>query len=135
MPLLKTEADKLSNNDLVAGVIEEIITKEGLFALLPFVRTNGKAYVYNRENTISQAPFVDPNATLTEEASTFNEITTALRIIAGDVDVDKFIQGIDINCETNSGSNFKVKFVHKLSFLHSAPFRDLWFEAFWIPLC
>lgn len=95
MPLLKTEADKLSNNDLVAGVIEEIITKEGLFALLPFVRTNGKAYVYNREATISEAPFVDPNATLAEGASTFTEITTNLRIIAGDVDVDKFIQGTE----------------------------------------
>ena len=37
MALLKVEAEKLSNNDLVAGVIEEIIDKEDLFAVLPFV--------------------------------------------------------------------------------------------------
>lgn len=91
MALLKTEAEKLSNNDLVAGVIEEIITKEGLFALLPFAKTTGKAYVYNRETTISEAPFVDPNEALAEGAATFTEIVTNLRIIAGDVDVDKFL--------------------------------------------
>lgn len=91
MALLKTEADKLSNNDLVAGVIEEIIDREALFALLPFVKTEGKAYVYNRENALSEAIFVDPNDTITEGAATFTSVTTQLRILAGDVDVDKFL--------------------------------------------
>ena len=93
MPLLKTEAEKLSNNDLVAGVIEEIIDKEDLLAVLPFTRTEGKAYVYNRENVISEGAFIDPNEAITEEASSFTEVTTNLRILAGDVDVDKFIAG------------------------------------------
>jgi hypothetical protein len=93
MPLLKVEAEKLSNNDLVAGVIEEIIDKEDLFAILPFVRTEGKAYVYNREKTISEASFLDPNEAVPEEASTFDEVITKLRILAGDVDVDKFLAG------------------------------------------
>lgn len=91
MPLLQVEAEKLSNNDLVAGVIEEIIDKEDLFAVLPFVHSEGKAYVYNRENTLSEGDFLAPNATVNEEASTFTEITTNLRILAGDVDVDKFL--------------------------------------------
>jgi len=93
MPLLKTEAEKLSNNDLVAGVIEEIIDREDLFAVLPFTKTTGKAYVYNREATVSEASFIDPNETVPEEASTFAEVTTNLRILAGDVDVDKFPAG------------------------------------------
>lgn len=93
MPLLKTEAEKLSNNDLQRGVIEEIIDREGLFELLPFAKTTGKAYVYNRENTVSEAVFVDPNETISEEASTFTSVTTHLRILAGDVDVDKFLDG------------------------------------------
>jgi len=91
MALLKTEAEKLSNNDLVAGVIEEIIDKEDLFAVLPFTRTEGKAYVYNRENVISEGAFIDPNETVTEEASTFTQVTANLKILAGDVDVDKFL--------------------------------------------
>jgi hypothetical protein len=108
MPLLKTEADKLSNNDLVAGVIDEIIEKDDLFAVLPFVRTNGKAYVYNREdigaqNNVTQGSglpgFVDPNDTIVEGAVPFKEIVTRLRIIAGDVDVDKFLQ--EVESDTN----------------------------------
>jgi|SRR5210317_184965 len=99
MALLKVEAEKLSNNDLQRGVIEEIVTLDDTFALLPFARTNGKAYVYNRENTISEGTFLDPNATVTEGAATFTEVTTNLRILAGDVDVDKFLN------ETMSDTN------------------------------
>lgn len=93
MPLLRAEAEKLSNNDLIAGVVEEIIDKEGLFALLPFSSTEGKAYVYNRESTLSEGDFLDPNDAINEGAATFTEITTQLRILAGDVDVDKFLSG------------------------------------------
>jgi hypothetical protein len=92
MPLLRVEAEKLSNNQLVAGVIEEIIQKDELFALLPFVGVNGKAYVYERENALPTADFLDPNDTVNESAATFTEVVSKLRILAGDVDVDKFIQ-------------------------------------------
>lgn len=91
MALLKAEASKLSKNELVRGVIEEIITKDSVFSLLPFVPVNGKAYVYNRENTISEGDFLDPSDTVNEGAATFTEVTTNLRILAGDVDVDKFL--------------------------------------------
>lgn len=109
MPLLKTEAEKLSNNDLQAGVIEQIIDRDELFALLPFTQTDGKAYVYNRENTISEADFLDPNDTISEGAATFTEVTTHLRIIAGDVDVDKFLM------ETRSDTNdqFSIQIAQK----------------------
>jgi hypothetical protein len=99
MPLLKTEAEKLSNNQLVAGVIEEIIEKDELFALLPFVGVNGKAYVYDRENALPSADFLDPNDVVNEGGATFTEVTAKLRILAGDVDVDKFLQ------ETMSDTN------------------------------
>ncbi|EXU29504.1 hypothetical protein J762_3576, partial [Acinetobacter baumannii 24845_9] len=45
MPLLREEAAKLSNNQLVSGVVEEIIDKDEMFAFLPFVGVKGKAYV------------------------------------------------------------------------------------------
>lgn len=93
MPLLKTEALKLTNNDLVRGVIEEVLDKEALYALLPFTETQGKAYVYNRENVLATGSWLDPNDTVTEGASSFTEVTTNLRILAGDVDVDKFLAG------------------------------------------
>lgn len=91
MPLLKTEAEKLSRIELVRGVIEEVIDKEDLFAVLPFVRTEGKAYMYHRENGVVEAAFLDPNDTIPEGAATFTEVVTKVRILAHDVDVDKFL--------------------------------------------
>lgn len=101
MALLKAEAAKLSNNQLAQGVVEEIIEKDPMFALLPFVRVNGKAYVYTREDTGAQnnvtqgsglPGFIDVNGTITEGAVPFKSITSVLRILAGDVAVDKFLQ-------------------------------------------
>jgi hypothetical protein len=91
MPLLKVEAEKLSQTDLVRGVIEEVIDREDLFAVLPFVKTEGKAYVYHRENGVVEADFLDPNDTINEGAVTFTEIMTKVRILAHDVDIDKFL--------------------------------------------
>lgn len=109
MPLLKAEADKLSNNQMVAGVIDELIEKDDLFSVLPFVRVNSKAYVYHREdvtsaqNNITQGAglptFLNPNDTVVEGAVPFKEVVAKLRILAGDVDVDKFLQ------ETESDTN------------------------------
>lgn len=99
MPLLKTEADKLSNNMLEAGVIEEIIDRDALFGILPFKHVVGKAYVYNRENTLSEASFIDVNDAVPEGAATFTEVVSKLRILIGDVDVDKFLD------ETESDTN------------------------------
>lgn len=92
MPLLRAEAEKLSNNTLEKGVIEEIYTNDAMFALMPFMGVQGKAYVYDRENTLSEADFLDPNDTVNEGAATFTEVVAKLRILAGDVDVDKFLQ-------------------------------------------
>jgi hypothetical protein len=91
MPLLKAEAEKLSNNQLVSGVIEQIIERDDLFDVLPFTYVVGKAYVYNRENTLGGADFLDPNDTVNESAATFTEVVAKLRVLAGDVDVDKFL--------------------------------------------
>jgi hypothetical protein len=91
MPLLVEEAAKLSQSQLERGVIEEIIDREELFAIFPFMTVNGKSYDYNRENTISEGAFLDPYDVVPEGAATFTPVTTRLRIIAGDVDMDKFL--------------------------------------------
>lgn len=91
MPLLRTHAEKLSNEQLERGVIEEVILRDELFSMLPFESINGKAYVYNREDTIAGGAFLDVNSNVPEQASTFNQVTTNLKILAGDVDIDKFL--------------------------------------------
>lgn len=92
MPLLRTEAEHLSNNQLISGVIDSIIERDDLFSILPFSPTVGKAYVYNRETTLGSADWLDPNDAVNESAATFTEVVAKLRILAGDVDVDKFLQ-------------------------------------------
>lgn len=92
MPLLRVEAEHLSNNQLISGVIEQIIDRDDLFSILPFVKTDGKAYIYNRENSLGTADWLDPNDAVGESAGTFTEVVAKLRILAGDVDVDKFLQ-------------------------------------------
>ena len=91
MPLLRTEAEKLSNNTLVAGIIDEIIDRDATFSLLPFTMVNSKALVFNRENAIPTASFLDPNEDVPEGAATFTEVVSKLRILAHDVNIDKFL--------------------------------------------
>jgi hypothetical protein len=93
MPLLRADAERLSNNQLVAGVIEEIIKRDALYALLPFVGTNNKAYVYNREGTLPTISFYDPNEAIGEGAPTNTQVTVTLKIMAHNVDIDKFLAG------------------------------------------
>jgi hypothetical protein len=99
MPLLRVEAEKLSNNILEQGVIEEIIDNDAMFALMPFKKIVGKAYVYNREKTLSEADFLDPYDVVNEGGADFDEVVAKLRILAGDVDIDNFLD------ETMSDTN------------------------------
>lgn len=91
MPLLAATAATLSQEQMERGVIEEVINRDELFAMLPFENVNGKAYVYNRENTIAGGAFLSVNSNVPEQASDFTQVTTQLRILAGDVDIDKFL--------------------------------------------
>lgn len=91
MPLLKAEAEKLSNDSLEKGVIEEVIERDELFALLPFQNIVGKALTYIRENNIAEGAFLGVNEDVPESASDFTEHTAVLKILAGDVDIDKFL--------------------------------------------
>lgn len=99
MPLLTAEAAKLSQEDMVRGIIEEFYDRDQLFGMLDFQRTEGKAYTYNREKTLATGAWLNPNDTVPESASEFDPVTTTLKINIGDVDVDKFLDGTqsDVN--------------------------------------
>jgi hypothetical protein len=94
MPLLIDEADKLSQEDKARGVIEEIIDTESLFALMPFQHVSDKTFTYVREGTLSEGEFLDAYEAVPEGAATFDEVTTKLKVLAGDVDIDKFTASV-----------------------------------------
>ncbi len=109
MPLLQAEADKLSNDMLVAGVIENIITSDQLFALLPFVPVSGRTYRYNRELTLGSADFLAVDGTVNESAATFTEVTQVLKRIIGDVDVDNFLQTVQSDTTDQAATQISKK--------------------------
>jgi len=109
MPLLRAEAEKLSQNQVVQGLIEEIITVNEMFALLPFAQVNGKAYLYKRENVLPTVAFLDVDEVVPESAGTFTEIVTKLRILAGDVDVDKFLNETMSDTEDQLATQLALK--------------------------
>ncbi|BEE07092.1 MULTISPECIES: major capsid protein [Aeromonas] len=109
MPLLREEAAKLSQEDMLRGVIEEFINKDDLFGILPFAPTTGKALVYHREKTLANGDWLDPNDEVKESASTFDEVTTQLRILIGDVDVDKFLDGTMSNVNSQKAIQIASK--------------------------
>ncbi|MBX5130816.1 phage major capsid protein [Rhizobium lentis] len=97
MPLLIEEAAKLSQEDKARGVIEEIIDTESLFALMPFQHVTDKTFTYVREGTLSEGEFLDAYEAVPEGAATFDEVTTKLKVLAGDVDIDKFTAAVQSN--------------------------------------
>lgn len=120
MPLLREQADKLSQNDVVVGLIEEIITVNQVFEVIPFVGVNGKAYLYKRENALESNPaanggqgsggkFQHPNEIIDEDAASFTEVITKLRILVGDVDVDNFIQETESDTEDQLATQISLK--------------------------
>jgi len=92
MALLLAEAEKLSLPDLQTGVIENIVTSDEVFGLLPFEPIDGKFKDYNRENGLGDADFFDVNDSLSESAATFSALSQSLKRIIGQVDVDEFLE-------------------------------------------
>jgi hypothetical protein len=92
MAMTKVEAAKLTQDMLLRGVIETVITESMILELLPFMEVIGTALTYNREATLPSASFYDPGDTWTEATPTFTQVTASLKILGGDADVDNFIQ-------------------------------------------
>lgn len=109
--LLKTEAAKLSNNQLERGVIEEFIERDALWEFLPFMRVNSKAYVYNREKVLAGGAWLPPNTDVPRAASEFSTHTAYLKTLIGDVDVDKFLDATysDTNSQLATQIGMKAK--------------------------
>ena len=57
MALTLAEAAKLSNDVLLAGVIETIVNESPILQTLPFIEIVGNGLTYNQENTAPTASF------------------------------------------------------------------------------
>lgn len=91
MGLLLADAQKLTDNMYVQGIVEAIITESQVLQLLPFVDVIGQALVYNQEATMGGTAWYAVGDTWTEGAMTVTQKTANLKILGGDVDVDNFL--------------------------------------------
>src|SRR5918997_2604015 len=91
MALALTEAAKLANDVVLAGVIETIVKDSPVLQRLPFIDLVGNALTYNRENAAAGANWFAVGDTWTEGTPTFTQVTATLKILGGDADVDQYL--------------------------------------------
>lgn len=93
------ESAKLSQDMLVAGVIENIITVNPFYEVLPFANIEGNSLAYNRENALGASEWTGVGSTISagKAAATFTQVTTSLTTLVGDAEVNGLIQATRSN--------------------------------------
>lgn len=87
------EAKKLINNQIVTGVVEDIISVNPLYEILPFNGYEGQGFIVNRENALGDAGFYGVDGTITHKAAaTFTQYTFAATKIIGDAEIDGLVK-------------------------------------------
>lgn len=87
------ESAKLAQDDLVAGVIENVITVNQMFEVLPFDGISGNALAYNRENVLGDVDVEGVGDSIgSKAAATFTQVTSSLTTIIGDAEINGLIQ-------------------------------------------
>ncbi len=91
------ESAKLAQDELVAGVIENIITVNRMFDVLPFDSIEGNSLAYNRENVLGDVILAGVGDTFSgagagKGAATFTKVNSNLTTIMGDAEVNGLIQ-------------------------------------------
>ena len=87
------ESAKLAQDELVAGIIENIITVNRMYEVLPFDGIDGNALAYNRENALGDVDVYGVGDTIAAKAAaTFTQVTSTLTSIIGDAEVNGLIQ-------------------------------------------
>lgn len=75
MALTLAEAAKLSNDTLLAGVIETMAEESPILQRLPFIEITGNGLTYNRENAAPTAGFWGVGDEWDEDTPTFTQQT------------------------------------------------------------
>lgn len=103
------ESAKLTQDEFIAGVIENVITVDRMYEMLGFDGIEGNALAYNRENALAPVAMVgvgDADGVIGANASgtnsteraaaknpaTFTQVTSTLTTILGDAEINGLIQ-------------------------------------------
>jgi len=94
MALTILEAARIAANngeDKKAGVLMTFAETSPLLAAMPIVSIAGNSYAYVRESVLPGIAFRAVNAGYTESAGATAQLSEPLKLIGGDLDVDKFL--------------------------------------------
>lgn len=113
MPALTlVESVKLAANNgqtLRASVIAMFARASDLLMAMPFKSIQGNAYAYNREGVLPGIAFRGVNEAYVASTGIINQLTEALRICGGDLDVDAFIISTQGEGVRSAHESLKVK--------------------------
>lgn len=86
------EAAKLINNEIVAGVAEDIITTNPVWSAIPWVGYDGQGLVLNRENALGDAQHLAVGGTITAKAAaTYTQSTVTAVTTIGDAELNGLV--------------------------------------------
>lgn len=92
------ESAKLSQDLLITGIIETIISVNPIYEVLPFMEIEGNALGYNRENALGDAQYLGVGGTITaKNPATFTYVTSGLTSLIGDAEVNGLIEATRSN--------------------------------------
>ena len=92
------ESAKLTQDKLIAGVIETIVDVNPIFEVLPFTDIEGNSLAFNRENVLGDAQFLGVGGTITaKNSATFDKKNANLTTLIGDAEVNGLIQATRSN--------------------------------------
>lgn len=92
------ESAKLSQDMLVQGLIENVVTINPFYDILPFDGIEGNSLAYNRENALGEVQVAGVGDAITAKAAaTFTQVTSSLTTIVGDAEVNGLIQATRSN--------------------------------------
>ncbi len=105
------ESAKLSQDLLVAGVIENVITVNPFYQVLPFQSIDGNSLAYNRENALGATEWTGVGDTISagKAAATFTQVTTSLTTLVGDAEVNGLIQATRSNINDQKAAQIASK--------------------------
>jgi Phage capsid family len=87
------ESAKLTQDMLIAGIIESIVSVNPLYELMPFTDIDGNALGYTRELTLGDVQYLAVGGTITaKNPATFQSVTSSLTTLIGDAEVNGLIQ-------------------------------------------
>lgn len=104
------ESAKLSQDQLIQGVIENVVTVNNFYEILPFAGIEGNALAYNRENVLGDVDVEGVDATIgAKAAATFTQVTSNLTTIIGDAEINGLIQATRSNITDQTATQIGSK--------------------------